>query len=496
MKRKSRLVVNESPAIQKNQYSHITFNLQTNKASLRHDTMEGRDFLVAPCVMITEGVHAGSQGPLYYPAEELSKTPAIWNSKPVVVYHPQANGQSISACDPVVFSQQKIGVLLNTRFEEGKLKTECWLEEDRMRSVDERVLTALEGGDVMEVSTGLFTDNDASSGEWNGEAYSAIARNYRPDHLAILPDQKGACSVDDGAGLLRNAAGDQGAKGLLAKSLMSVYNELSHNEIWSKLNAKIRPTSNEVSDTWVTDVFDGHFIYEKDSKTYFQKYSVKDDEVKLNGIRMEAEKITSYKLSDGSIVGNTVLGDGKKGTGQVMDKEQIVNQLISNAKSPWSEDDREMLMGLSEEKLGNIVTANKEKVPEPKAPAAVVPPPVPAVAPTDNVSKELEITVEQYISNAPSGMQDVLRSGLQSHARDKAQLVGKITANSRNPFTEEQLNVKSLDELRGIAQLAEVPQTQPTGNQPHYVGMGEATPIGNQGVEEPLIAPVMSFDKE
>lgn len=33
----------------------------------------------------------------------------------------------------------------------------------------------------------------------------AVARNHRPDHLAILPDQVGACSLADGAGLIRNA---------------------------------------------------------------------------------------------------------------------------------------------------------------------------------------------------------------------------------------------------------------------------------------------------
>ena len=40
--------------------------------------MDGKDFLVAPMVMIVEGVLEGSEGPLYYPATELAKTPAVW----------------------------------------------------------------------------------------------------------------------------------------------------------------------------------------------------------------------------------------------------------------------------------------------------------------------------------------------------------------------------------------------------------------------------------
>jgi len=176
---------------------------------VRNDTMEGRDYLVAPMIMIVEGVHEGSNGPLYYPADELSKTPAVWNHKPVVVYHPQANGEGVSACDPDILTNRKVGVIMNTTFDAGKLKAEAWLEIDRMNRVDERIAEAIEKNEAMELSTGLFTDNENTEGDWNGEHYDAIARNYRPDHLALLPDLKGACSIEDGAGFLRlNEQGD------------------------------------------------------------------------------------------------------------------------------------------------------------------------------------------------------------------------------------------------------------------------------------------------
>jgi hypothetical protein len=42
-------------------------------------------------------------------------------------------------------------------------------------------------------------------GTLNGMEYGRIARNLMPDHLAILPDKIGACSIADGAGLLRNS---------------------------------------------------------------------------------------------------------------------------------------------------------------------------------------------------------------------------------------------------------------------------------------------------
>lgn len=66
------------------------------------------------------------------------------------------------------------------------------------------MLDALEAGRPMELSTGLFTQNEPApaGATFNGRPYDYVARNYRPDHLAVLPDQIGACSLADGCGVL------------------------------------------------------------------------------------------------------------------------------------------------------------------------------------------------------------------------------------------------------------------------------------------------------
>ena len=188
----------------KNSFQQITVNFTP---SVRHDTMEGRPYLVVPMVMLTEGVHTGSNGAIFYPAEELAKTSQVWNHKPIVVYHPQFQGKAVSACDPDILTNRKVGVVMNTSFSDGKLKAEAWLEEERLKAVDVRVLEALEQGTPMELSTGLFSANTYTDGEWEGEAYEAVARGYGPDHLALLPDKVGACSLADGAGLMVNREG-------------------------------------------------------------------------------------------------------------------------------------------------------------------------------------------------------------------------------------------------------------------------------------------------
>lgn len=187
--------------------SSVTVNLLPKQ--VRNATLDGKDYLVVPMVMMTEGVHNGSDGQLYYPSDELGKTPVVWNTKPVVVYHPEVNGQALSATDPIILQNNAVGMIMNTKFEGTRLKAEAWIDREKANRVDDRIIAGITANEVMEVSTGLFVDVEEDSGTWNKEKYVGIARNYRPDHLALLPDQIGACSIADGAGLMRNTAKGQ-----------------------------------------------------------------------------------------------------------------------------------------------------------------------------------------------------------------------------------------------------------------------------------------------
>lgn len=173
----------------------------------RKEILNESEYLVAPLTMIVPGVLNGSQGPLYYPLEELQKQPADWNHIPIVLYHPVRNGSPISAKDPEVLNTSQLGVLLNAKTDE-KLVAEGWFHVENTKRIAPVVWKNLEQGKPVELSTGLSLDVEPVSGEFNGTAYKAIARNYRPDHLAILPDQTGACSIRDGCGVLVNEEHD------------------------------------------------------------------------------------------------------------------------------------------------------------------------------------------------------------------------------------------------------------------------------------------------
>jgi hypothetical protein len=159
--------------------------------------LEGRPHYVVPTVMIVAGVHAGSEGPVLYTADCLAQSVPLWNGKPIIVYHAGLYGNS-AAADPSVFNKQKVGTLFNTRWDGHRLWAESWIDTERVGQVDERVLEAIRTGRTLEVSTGMAIAFDDGQPAEVGER---AALQLFPDHLAILPDKRGACSVLDGAGL-------------------------------------------------------------------------------------------------------------------------------------------------------------------------------------------------------------------------------------------------------------------------------------------------------
>lgn len=164
--------------------------------------LEGRPHFVVPTVMITAGVFRGSQGPVAYTPEVLRQSVPFWDGKPVVVYHPDMYNHSLAG-SPAVFNRQKVGTVFNTRFDGHRLLTESWIDSHRVRLVDHRVADAILNRRMMEVSTGLHIDFRPASVTNDPHAVK-VAGRLHPDHLAILPGMVGACSIRDGAGLVRN----------------------------------------------------------------------------------------------------------------------------------------------------------------------------------------------------------------------------------------------------------------------------------------------------
>lgn len=163
---------------------------------------DGKTYLVAPVTLIVPGVLNGSQGPLYYPADECAKSPERWNGVPLTLDHPLVNGSPVSAFEDGIYDKIGLGILDQVTFNGSKLRGLARFDESRVKERSPTLHSALIQGQPVEISTGLFTTNHPPEGAYNGTPYKATARDYRPDHLAILVDKTGACSVKAGCGLL------------------------------------------------------------------------------------------------------------------------------------------------------------------------------------------------------------------------------------------------------------------------------------------------------
>lgn len=165
----------------------------------RIETLHGRTCEVFPVVMLREGVVNGG----LVLRSELH--PQSWNGVPVTVGHPESSdGAPLSANAPHVWDQWRVGTIFNARLEGDKLKGEAWIDVALADTNHRGLLDTLRSGVQMDVSTGYFSTDELSFGVFADDPYIIVYRDMKPDHLALLPGDVGACSWEDGCGVRAN----------------------------------------------------------------------------------------------------------------------------------------------------------------------------------------------------------------------------------------------------------------------------------------------------
>jgi hypothetical protein len=172
-------------------------------------TLHNREHLVAPAVLIVEGVLNGA----YIPGTSLQAD--TWDFVPIVINHPLNElGTPISARTPEVYDQYGIGHVYRAEISTGtrngtpvrSLRAEPWLDMDRIEALGGEALQALEMVEnelPLECSTGFYSEAIPGLGVFQDVPYVETLVHVRPDHLALLPNSIGACSWGDGCGLPR-----------------------------------------------------------------------------------------------------------------------------------------------------------------------------------------------------------------------------------------------------------------------------------------------------
>lgn len=477
----------------------ITANLSGKARRIKRD---GREFIVVPASLIVPGVLNGSQGPLFYPLDEISKGFRAWDNMPIVVYHPMRDGNPITARDPDILDKHGIGAVFNTTVN-GKLGALLHFDVEKTRRVASSILADLEAGRPIELSTGLRTDNEIApeGSEFNGVKYTHIARNYRPDHLAILPDGKGACSVADGCGVLVNERNE-----FLINSTAVLKGFTGHAGFLGAADHHQHvATVDADSGKGITNRVGGHLHF-------VNRWAVSSEEGHSHSLER------THLIDTG--VRNKSTSNLKESTMDEKQKKALIDGLIANTCC-WNDDeaDRKVLNEFSDEKLEKLVTNAKKAAEEVTANEAKTKAAVTELEKThtldektgawvvneegghgdkkggkgkkvgDDPTKTKQLTREDVLTNEDIENLEFARAEKQ---RQKEVLVEQLTANVSDTDKPEQIRrlmSRSLEDLKGDVALLPAAPKKTTQNYDGSPGGPPPATTANQEAFAPFGLP-------
>ncbi|HFW6380528.1 TPA: DUF2213 domain-containing protein [Klebsiella aerogenes] len=295
-------------------------SLAINASNISTTTISGQEhYVIRGAVPIVDDIVMNGG---LYPAEEINNSYQTMEGKLMPLPHPMVDGKYVSANDPRAINTYHVGAWAQNVSKSGdqvvmdvyinKAVAETKPDGKRLiNRLDEMI--AGTNTDPIHLSTGLLTNKEKKSGESKGKKHSWIARNMQFDHIAILLDEPGAGTPEEGVGMFVNADGQEGEvenvslidaanslkDGLLnkVKFFFTHNSDSSFDEIYQMLRDAIRAPSGSDVYRYVVTVWPDKFIYEEGNKLFQQKYLVDDSTVTLVGEPVEVvRKPTEYEV--------------------------------------------------------------------------------------------------------------------------------------------------------------------------------------------------------
>lgn len=177
-----------------------------NAAKVRQVKRNGRDLLIVPSATLPDDVVMNG---IKYPAAEIEASFKTLERTPAPLGHPIINGKFVSARDPEGINVGYIGAWNeNVRREGGRVLLDKVIDVEVANRSEggKAVLAAINAGGPVHTSTGLIAKLEAVNGAAD---HKHIARQIAFDHDAILLNEDGAATPDQGVGMLVNASGEE-----------------------------------------------------------------------------------------------------------------------------------------------------------------------------------------------------------------------------------------------------------------------------------------------
>lgn len=386
-----------------------------------------------------------------YPAAEINHGFGTMERKLMPLGHPKVDGNYVSANDPVAVNDYHGGAFaMNVTKADGRVVMDMAVNR-RYAEAHPKGARLLERLDAMvnkeqvepiHISTGLLLNKQASKGESRGKKYTWIASNMQFDHIAILLDEPGAATPDDGVGIFVNAAGDQlqietanladGAdctkEGLINKTKFFFTNasNFSFDDIQRALSQKLREGKPDDCYAWPDSVWPDKFIYSEEGKTYQQKYLIDDDgTAEFVGEPVEVvRKPTEYEIKTNGannpmkdMIVNALKAKGKPTEGktdaELFDAFNQMNAEEAAAKTETPEDKAARLKKEADDKAAKEKANNSDEMP---AWAKLLTEQVTAINSQINANSDKEKGEKRAAVKAKFGMTDIAVNALDGEA--------------------------------------------------------------------------------
>jgi len=153
-----------------------------------------------------------------YPAAEIGKAYNTLERNPMPLGHPKVDGKHVSARDVRAVNNYHVGAWFqDVKHTGGKVSGDMYVDRRYAESSEKgkRLVNRLDemaagtNVDPIHISTGLLYSGIAANGESKGKKYNEIATNMMFDHVAVLLDEPGAGTPDEGVGIFVNGEGEE-----------------------------------------------------------------------------------------------------------------------------------------------------------------------------------------------------------------------------------------------------------------------------------------------